>query len=1310
MTRAAAPLARTKKLGGGTAAGGGVNFQAAVTAIAGAHLLRGTPLCWFPVGDTPVAVWAESEGPGDDVRLELPSGLSAEVQAKKGLNRGAALWEALEALIAAVKDSRLDYGMLAVAPDSSGTVRENLTKDLQRLGQGRNDHLTDIGAELHRRVRRFGAGWEQACARVGIRVVHALKTDDADVRAAKEALRGVCADERQADAAWSALYRDAIALIEHRGRWTMPHLLRLLEAEGVAIRDADFPAAIARKLANWVRATRDGFTLPAARKRLPLSALLDMRTVGTVIEEPVAESAAAALARYHDVSGGLDRNASIYDAEWTGRFRRHAVVVAGPGLGKSTLMTLLATSYAADGFPVLSVKLKAIAAAMVRGVSFDNALRSQALDGSGITLERFNSAKLSGLVVLADGLDDCGSGHEQVARTLHAFAAGHPSARIVVTTRPMGYTTAALSDWKHYRLLAPEKDQGAVHLAKLLSALQGAGSTTDDMLKLAKRELAGSRAAQAISTSPHLLGMAAALISSRGKLPETRPRLYTELIGLFETAAGATVSRPAPTLVAAGVLNALGWLLMHDPLASAHVLVERCAELLAEAMGRTPLATVELVEPVLRYWEQLGLIEQLHHDGTAYWTFVHKTFTEFTAARHLLALPDERRAAELDRLVDEPEWHEVIAFAGGLGLGDDIARLLVDRRAGHPGQMERALALAGDRDAEVGGDQVRQLAERALEAVEAGHEDRFRIGLALAELADVYPKIVRPIAAARLDDQRNWVQLVAWACVLADESHGHGAVELGQVLKALLPAVSEGLSASLLGGIRFGSDKDRDLIQRIALAALAAQSDADLKMFAETQLAHKALGTVGFQLKVMALLRMRGAAESVELPWARPSALSAFALMNPPDEWRRASARAFRALADAVAAERGRATATTAEPSRFPQFGALIALTGFNEVPAYDVHEWAKAYDAAAVRAVVQALVYASEIDPQALATEAAAVVRRAESNDQFEPFDLHIPKVDVPEPDWRKAAALAPDRDTVVAAMNHGSAWMAYVAGNILGALSATLEQSRSLLHDATGASLWVAVEIVREQQPVDMANALVLERLAGSLSEGAEYLFKGLKEGSAERSPTLCEAIRRGLASRSPVIAVAASNLAYSLAERGQPIETNVIIEAYDDWVIHEPEHKVGVIPPSPRETLLKLLILQKALDDQRLLAALTDSRSDVRSVAEKHTLDAITKSEPLKNTVIERIASRRLPPAIAASVLRHAPLISREQVRALEGLLYEQDPKWRRAGVELLRPSYLSADEIAAHAKRLSADNEDEIRRAAEQRRKASTASSQ
>lgn len=407
--------------------------------------------------------------------------------------------------------------------------------------------------------------------------------------------------------------------------------------------------------------------------------------------------------------------------------------------------------------------------------------------------------------------------------------------------------------------------------------------------------------------------------------------------------------------------------------------------------------------------------------------------------------------------------------------------------------------------------------------------------------------------------------------------------------------------------------------------------------------------------------------------------------------------------------QRGQAGKSSPEPPRFPQFGALIALTGFNEVPAYDVHEWTRAYDAAAVRAVLQALVHASAIDPQALAAEVAVIVSLFDANDRLGPLDLDFPDVDVPEPDWRKAAALIPNRATLVTSMNHGSIWMAYVAGNILAALSATKEQSRSLLDDATGTSLWAATEVVREQQPVDVANALILDRLAGPLPEGAEHLFKGLENGAIESSLALCEAIRCGFATRSAEIAVAAANLAKNLVVRGQPLDPKIVVDAYDDWLIHEPKQEGAVIPSSPRETLLKLLISQDALDDDRLLATLSDIRSDVRNVGEKHVLDVIAKSEHFKNAVIERIVSRHIPPAIAASMLRHEPQLSQEQIRTLEGLLYEQDPKWRRAGVELLRRSYLSAHQIAEHTTRLSTDEEDEIRRAVEQRRAAATATS-
>lgn len=57
--------------GGGSATASGMNFQAVVTAIAGVHLIKGSPLDWLEglVDDTPVAVLAETGGPGNDIKL-----------------------------------------------------------------------------------------------------------------------------------------------------------------------------------------------------------------------------------------------------------------------------------------------------------------------------------------------------------------------------------------------------------------------------------------------------------------------------------------------------------------------------------------------------------------------------------------------------------------------------------------------------------------------------------------------------------------------------------------------------------------------------------------------------------------------------------------------------------------------------------------------------------------------------------------------------------------------------------------------------------------------------------------------------------------------------------------------------------------------------------------------------------------------------------------------------------------------------------------------------------------------------------------
>lgn len=100
-TDAGTPATPPDRRGGGTGIAGGTDLHAMALVLAAIALMRGSKLGWLDkiANDVPVAVTAETGGSGDDIGLELEDGTRVEVQSKKGLQRGAELWTALENLI-----------------------------------------------------------------------------------------------------------------------------------------------------------------------------------------------------------------------------------------------------------------------------------------------------------------------------------------------------------------------------------------------------------------------------------------------------------------------------------------------------------------------------------------------------------------------------------------------------------------------------------------------------------------------------------------------------------------------------------------------------------------------------------------------------------------------------------------------------------------------------------------------------------------------------------------------------------------------------------------------------------------------------------------------------------------------------------------------------------------------------------------------------------------------------------------------------------------------------------------------------------
>ena len=123
----------------------------------------------------------------------------------------------------------------------------------------------------------------------------------------------------------------------------------------------------------------------------------------------------------------------------------------------------------------------------------------------------------------------------------------------------------------------------------------------------------------------------------------------------------------------------------------------------------------------------------------------------------------------------------------------------------------------------------------------------------------------------------------------------------------------------------------------------------------------------------------------------------------------------------------------------------------------------------------------------------------------------------------------------------------------------------------------------------------------------------LKAIQPPFTDRLRTL---LNKALIADSVPVAEAASALCYDLVSRGVIDDPGPIERAFEYWQSHEqPTPSHGIIPRSPRETLLRALFEIKAVSDDQLFDLLRDARSDVRSSAEKNLLEGLHHSLPLR-----------------------------------------------------------------------------------------------
>ncbi|HEV3468664.1 MAG TPA: DUF4062 domain-containing protein [Pyrinomonadaceae bacterium] len=380
------------------------------------------------------------------------------------------------------------------------------------------------------------------------------------------------------------------------------------------------------------------------------------------------------------------------------------VILGGPGSGKSTLML-----YVLLGLCDPEGAGRELPPRLSQGpVPFLIELRQYVLKGApdflaylaANTKERYGVAvgaeDLAGLfagpgkaLVIFDGLDEVfdPAGRSRVIEQFEAFARAYPEARIIVTSRIVGYEAAELkvAGFQHYTLLDFSVAQIRQFVPRWYRFYTWEGDERD-AASLVQRIVESPRLTE-LAGNPLLLTMMA-VIYKHQDLPEQRWKLYERCTDVLledwdikrksldlKTVLPLDINIRAPQK--AEILQRVStYMLEHGQpgrelnAIAYQPLMRILADYLREKYGKSPGDAEAIAKGILLHLRERTYI--LAEVGEGIFGFVHRTFMEYFAASHILAEFNARKS-DYEWLTGEvfadwwrDDWQEVLRLLVGM--------------------------------------------------------------------------------------------------------------------------------------------------------------------------------------------------------------------------------------------------------------------------------------------------------------------------------------------------------------------------------------------------------------------------------------------------------------------------------------------------------------------------------------------------------------------------------------------------------------------------------------------------------------------
>lgn len=1282
---------------GGSTAERGLDFQARVSAIVMAHMLIEKPLNWFAnvLPDNPKELHAETGGPGDDICFVCEEGKLVEVQVKSGLSVGEDLWAALVALAKGIHTERIVAGVLVVCPNSSKTIRSNLADDIVRMGNGRLDGLRDQSERFLSKLNTESIDVVKACSALRIITISAVEGNQEAENNTRERLASVVQNSSQA---WISLVAYSRRLIKIRGRATRVTLTRELRLRNIHFKTSQIETSIQLQAAlnQWLQTAFSNIKILGISKPVPIKDCW-IPITAFVVEADQSEplELEKALSKYHEYASRHRHGGQSVDAHTVGRYVRKAVVLGGPGIGKSTLLKKLALEYSRDGFLVLFVRLPQVVALMRQeGGRLEDCLFEIALSASGL---RSNPLPLHDAVILCDGLDECGNFQSMLIEVLHAFAAAHPHSRIIIASRPIGYQSGLLGDWRHYELQPLHEFEAENAISTVLSAIPfSCEEARETALELAKQQLKERHINGVAARSPLMLTMIAALVS-KGIEPNTnRAALYRQLFRLIEDHPPARFEGTLPSEPERNrFLELLGWSFFENGNEPFEQIIERCARWWHNETNKGHLECQITVRNCLNYWEALGVVERIRTSTQETVTFVHKTFGEFAAAKYICSCDLVTQRDLIAKAIATPAWKETLSFTSHLGQVDTVlnvwSEMAEEGNSKATYNLDDALALVVQSGVPVATESLTSFL-RCCWAVTANKLSKARYvgGDTLCLVAESNWPAVREDVFANINSSDNWVKLVAWACLCASSEM---SVSYKEILEFLINHENIFPEQSYLGGLDLSSKGytvRKSIIIGVAKKLLINSQKMEGLEVLNTFLIQTKWLSLGISDELAKLYKDAGQVMPIDL-----KARGHTDFYSSLEKWNSIAESLMGVICD---------KATTIEANDqsdedMLELGALLASSNFWEMPSSSINVMRNSVDRRTQRqAVLQAIARASGIDWGAIEAQARVHLKHVLEREPGEYRGLTcIPRVDAIPDSYmpRVGSELLPVLTEVILHENEYFVRNAVIV--LFGYRDDPLYQTtiQKLLNFAEGMALHY-VGVLVNSLPKEQSQPLLLSRLISTpMTRGCEHLYPFLSPPFGfEYEP----AVLAGLACTDPDIAAAAAKIASRLQ-----ISPELLVKfhnAFNDWKELEEPYPVkgGAVPVSPRDELAKIFVRENSSDISMLVSMIQDTRPDIRNSAFEPFIALLTTSDDLKDYIIGKTVSGEFEITLLRKAISAGAFKGNDAMKVVP-LLQNCSAKVRFGVLPILNKMYLHSETIRAEAERLILDPNIEIRETAQ-----------